>query len=405
MSLILTPVFGIQELLSILDVFHVPAASNIGIFIKVLKDILLLLIFLVFVFEILMGGRFLNNLFVWSMLTIILISFFITFVQLNPFIAVLGLRAFSSFLFIFIAYKYFDMGNVRLIVKILSFVLILEFCAASIQAFYGLHTEGSSYFGTAARPFGTFVHPWSFAVFICIVLCFRMGFDVFSYKSLSSSTWIFVLISALFVFLSGSGAGLIALTIVLIIYFFLFGRVSQFLKAAVFPAVSLIPLIVFLNLIFFTNRPHIYRSVQTRIDILVNYFSSATIKDVLIGKGLGVGSNAALSFLKFDTFHIKDSNMLFIADTLITSVLSQAGILFLCVFIFFNFYLLIKAFIRKHQGIHPIAVMIIPVAMVASLGNNIIELFPVNWLLCVVYGLMLKKNDGEDYRKATVLYN
>lgn len=48
----------------------------------------------------------------------------------------------------------------------------------------------------------------------------------------------------------------------------------------------------------------------------------------------------------------------------------------------------------KYQGVNAIALLVIPVAIVASLGNNVIELFPVNWLLFIVYGLVLRRQPG-----------
>jgi hypothetical protein len=373
------------------------------IFIKATKDLLLVIIFLLFLVDVLSGGKFVSSLFVWSMLTIILISFFITCLEVSPFLALIGLRAFSPFLFIFIAYKYFDMSIIRTVVRILSFLLVFEFCVALAQTFYGLPLQGLTCFGLAARPFGTFVHPWSFAAFVCLVLCFRMGFDVSLYEGITKITWILVAASIFFIFLAGSGTGVIALSVLLLTYFMFFWRIHAYIKAAVLPIVLLIPILIFANLQFATGRRDIYKSVQGRIDILANFMSAASVKDIIIGKGLGIGSNAALTFLKLNPMEVRGADMLFITDTLFTSVISQTGVLFLLFFIAFNIYLFKRAINGKYKGINPISLLVIPSATVVSLGSSIIELFPINWLLFIAYGLTLKKSGGEVYDEGLVL--
>ena len=393
-GLILTPIFGFQELLRICAVLSGSVNTEAEILIKSIKDFLLVMIFLLFLIDVLNGRKFVNNLLVWLMIAIIFVSFFITSLDASPFLAVMGMRSFSPFLMIFIAYNYLDMEMTRKIVKILSYVLVLEFCAALAQAFFGLPIEGVTYFGLAARPFGTFVHPWSFATFVCFVLCFRVGFDISLYKRATKGTWVFIIASTLFIFLAGSGTGLLTLSVFFISYFLFFFRVRPYIKAAVLPIVSLIPLLAFANLQLLTGRSNIYRSVQTRIDIFVDFVSSAGIKEVTIGKSLGVGSNAAITLLRLNPIGLKGANMLFVADSLYTSLIAQVGIFFLMTFIFFNIYLFVRAAQSKYQSANAIALLVIPVAIVASLGNNVIELFPANWLLFIVYGLVLRSQPG-----------
>lgn len=393
-GLILTPIFGFQELLRICAVLPGPVNAEAEILIKSVKDFLLMMIFLLFLIDVLNGRKFVSNILVWLMIAIIFVSFFITSLDGSPFLAVMGLRGFSPFLMIFIAYNYLDMEMTGKIVKILSFVLLLGFYAALAQALYGLPLEGVTYFGLAARPYGIFVHPWSFATFICFVLCFRAGFDISLYKHVTKDTWIFIIASTLFIFLAGSGTGLLTLSVFFISYFLLFCRVRPNTKTAVMPILLLIPILAFANLQLLTGRSNIYRSVQTRIDIFVDFVSSASIKEITIGKGLGVGSNAAITFLRLNPIGFKGANMLFVADSLYTSIIAQVGIFFLMTFIFFNIYLFIRAAQNKYHGANAIALLVIPVAIVASLGNNVIELFPANWLLFIVYGLVLRSQLG-----------
>lgn len=393
-GLVLTPIFGLQEWLKVINILSGSVHTQTEIIIKSTKDFLLVMIFLLFLIDVLNGRKFINNLFVWLMTAIIFISFCITSFDASLFLAVMGLRSFSPFLMIFIAYKYLDMEMVRKIVKILTFVLIFEFGMALLQMFFGSHIAGYTYFGLSARPYGTFVNPWSFAVFICFVVCLKLGLDIYLYRRITKEVWLFTLISIIFVFLTGSGTGVLMLSVLLVICFLFFYKVHSYIKAAVLPMVLLFSVLSFANLQLLTGRSNIYRSVQGRIDIFVDFVSSAGIKEIMIGKGLGVGSNAAITFLRLNPIELKGANMLFIADSLYTSLIAQVGIFFLMTFIFFNIYLFVRAAQSKYQGANAIALLVIPVAIVASLGNNVIELFPVNWLLFIVYGLVLRRQPG-----------
>jgi hypothetical protein len=219
-----------------------------------------------------------------------------------------------------------------------------------------------------------------------------MGYDAFSHEVLSKTTCVFIMVSIFFIFLAGSGTGVIALSVILISYFLLFWKAHPYVKAAVFPVALLIPILVFANMVLLTGRHDIFKSVQGRINVFTNLMSTSSVKDVLIGKGLGIGSNAALSFLKLDPIAVQGAKMLFVADTLLTSVISQTGVLFLLLFVAFNAYLLMRVINGKYQGANPIALLAIPCAAVASLGSNVIELYPVNWLLFIVYGLAMKRS-------------
>ncbi|NIT57407.1 MAG: hypothetical protein GWN00_14600 [Aliifodinibius sp.] len=376
--------------------------SEVEIIIKSIKDFLLVIIFLLFLKDVLSGYKLVNNLLVWLMIAIIFVSFFITSLDGKPFLAIIGLRSFSPFLMIFIAYNYLDMDMIGKIVKILSFVLVLGFCAAFAHAFLGYPIEGTTYFGLAARPFGIFFHPWSFATFICFVLCFRVGFDISLYKRATKGSLILIVLSTLFIFLAGSGTGLLTLSVFFISYFFFFCRLRPYIKAVVMPILLLIPLFAFANLQLLTGRSNIYISVKTRIDILVDFINSAGIKEIAIGKGLGIGSNAAVTFLRLNPVGLKGANMLFTSDSLYTSLIAQVGIFFVIIFILFNVFLFITAAQSKYQGANAIALFVIPVAMVASLGNSLIEFFPVNWLLFIVYGLVLRKQPGLLTRQGVV---
>ena len=335
-GLVLTPIFGIQDWLEVLPIFNRYVDFGFQVAIKATKDILLVTVFVLFVLDVLSGRPFLRDPLVWLMVSIIGIAFIITCMDGSPFLGLIGVRSFSPLLLIFIAYAYLDVAFLRKVMRVLLFLFVLECCAAGLQIFLGVPISGCTYFGLAARPFGTFGNPWSLAVFICCVVCFRVGWDVHVYGRPRQITWIFVGVSSFLVFLIQSGAGILALSVILISYFLFLSRQHPYAKASVTPALVLIPALAFYNLAWLTGRPCIYSSVRTRLAILTDLLGSMGSKDILIGRGMGVGSNAAVVFTNLSSMAFGGSEKLFISDSLYTAFISQAGIILLMVFIAFN---------------------------------------------------------------------
>jgi hypothetical protein len=393
LALFLTPLFGLQYWLEIMPSLgtYLGIGSQI-VAIKAAKDVLLGGILLITFLDIVRGCPFLCHPIVWFMTTLIVVSFAVTFSRVSPLLALVGLRGISPFFLIFAAYKYLDMAYVRRIVRMLSFLLLLELCAAGVRARYGLATHGLTYLGLAARPSGTFAAPASWAIFISFISCYLMGFDIFRYGHLRRKTMFLLGVSALLVVQSGSGTGLVTFAVAWMVCFLLFAKAHSYLKAAVLPLILLVLGLALLNLDVLTRRSNIYVSVESRLSILLNMITSPDILDMAIGKGLGVGSNAAITVSRLAPNRLSTASGLFIADSLYAAILSQMGIPFLLAFLLFNLGLFRIALKTRHSGIHPIVVLLIPSMLVASCGSILIELFPVNWLLFISYGILLKEH-------------
>jgi len=397
-GIILTPLFGIIELLEVFPVFAGIRSSGAVIFIKPIKDILMAAILLLFFADVLSGRKFLNNMCLHSLLMIIGLAFFMTSLYISPLLAFIGLRVFSPILLIYVAHKYVDMEFLKNILKILVIVAAFEFIAALLQMFYGSQIHGVNYLGLAARPFGTFVNPWSFAVFIFTVVALMLGYDVYAYGIAKPFTWLFVLISVFFAAMTGSGGGLMGFLIVLLCYFVFYSKVNIRLKISIFPVFFLLPILFFMNMALLTGRDRIYESVGARIGILSNYLSGLSFNELLLGQGLGIGSNAALSFSRVNPFGINNESMLLNSDSLYVSIFSQLGAIFMAIFVVFNLLLFVRALKNKYYGSFPAALLLIPALLAAGFANSIIELFPVNWVLFIIYGMILKhKKRGTGY--------
>lgn len=399
-ALILTPVFGLQHWLRIFPGLEMSLGiSSQVVVIKVAKDVLLFLILLLFLLDVMGGRPILYDPVVSFLVTLLTISFVVTAVESDPVLALIGLRGLSPFILVFIAYNYLDMTHVRSMVKVLVFLLLLELCAACVRARYGAAIHGSMYFGLAARPSGTFAAPASWSVFLCFIACYLLGSDIHRFGCPSRQTWCLVTIAALLVFLAASGTGVLALTVLLLCYFLFFSKMHPYVKASILPMLLLMICIVGGYLHVVTGRAMIYRSLGIRLHILSDVFFSGGPMDILIGKGLGIGSNVAVTFTKLNPLALGSPDSVFIADSLYASLMAQMGIVFLIAFVLLNVCVFRRAIAERNSGINPIALLVIPVALVGGCGNVLTEVFPVNWLLFMMYGMALKQGKTQAYDK------
>lgn len=395
-GLVLTPVLGLQYWLKILQSVQVlaPLGDQI-VWFKAAKDVLLITIFALFLLGVLRGRPLLCDPLLWGMLAVLIISFVLTTHEYGPTLALAGLRGLSPFLLIFVAYSYLDITHIRRIVKVLGFLLLVEFCAACVRAKFGAAIHGSTFLGLAARPCGTFVSPSSWSIFLCFIICYMAGSDIQRLGRMRMKTWCQVVLAAFLVFLSGSGAGVLALGAAFCCWLLLFARMSPYLKAALCSLFVFAAAGVWASLPILTGRSRVYDSANTRIGILSDIFLSCDLKEFFLGQGLGIGSNTAVTLAKMNPGVFGEESAAFIADSLYGSLMAQVGILFLAAFLVLNLWVFRKALAARYSGVSPIVLLAIPVTLVGALGNVTTEVFPVNWLLFILYGIALRRDMGE----------
>jgi hypothetical protein len=395
-GLILTPVFGLQYWLQILPGLdtYVTIGAQI-IMIKAAKDVLLSAIFILFLLGVLGGRRISCDPLLSFMLTLLVVSFAVTASEYSPVLAVIGLRGLSPFLLVFVAYSYLDMPHIRSVVRVLVVLLLVESCGACVRAGYGSALHGLTYLGFAARPSGTFASPSSWSIFLCLIICYILGFDIHTFGRPRTKTWFFTAMSVLLILFAGSGAGLLAVATIMACWFLFFTKVHPYLKASILPLMVLASVAVFLSLPVLTGRPRILESAASRMGILSNVFLSPNLKELLIGRGLGIGSNVAVTFAKLNSLAPDAADAVFIADSLYASFMAQMGILFLGAFLILNVWVFRKALAARYSGVNPIILLAVPATLVGALGNVMTEVFPVNWLLFIMYGMALRRDVGR----------
>ncbi|MBP8304041.1 MAG: hypothetical protein KBE04_07940, partial [Phycisphaerae bacterium] len=296
-GLMLTPLLGLSFWLQVIPALgtHGSAGSPV-ILIKASKDVVLCLICVLWLLGVIRGQPIPCDPLLLVMATLIGVSFLLTAGEGNLLLAVAGLRGLSPFMLVFVAYNYIDMGHVRSIARVLVFLLVVEFLAACVRSKVGASIHGLSYLGLAARPCGTFASPSSWASFLSLIVSFLLGSDIQAFGRPRSRTWVLVTLAVVLILAARSGAGILAIATVIACYALLFRHMHPFLRAALGPIALCSLLLIYQNLQFVTGRSLIFRSMSTRIGIFLDVVLAAGVKEIIIGTGLGVGSNVAVTF-------------------------------------------------------------------------------------------------------------
>lgn len=390
--LILTPLFGLFEYFTSLTGEDMSLAHVYSPWwIKGLKDFGLLFIFILFTLGFLMREikfKIPQIISFWLFIFTILISFILTATYVSLPISIVGLRVFAPLLFFLVAYNIFDNRDIKTISKILIFIAAIECVLATIQLFFGMPIHGKNFLGLSARPSGTFFVPSSFAIFLCVVIAL-----IISNKEISSKIKaLLITLFSIFVILSESGSGIIGLSIIFIIWLLFFTSLNKDFKVAISLIILLIPIFTFLNLPEITGRENIFVSLEDRKGILLDTLEKMSYKDILIGKGLGVGTNSAITILESSQIPIEfdKEELTFISDSQYISLISQAGIFSLIFFLMLNIALFVRAFKRRKYDYAQVILILSPLILIFSITVNILEFFPINWIYFISLGIFLR---------------
>jgi hypothetical protein len=207
------------------------------------------------------------------------------------------------------------------------------------------------------------VMPNSLGVLTVVGLAFYQ-----SYSLDKSYFWPLVVLATIILLLAGSGTGIVALFVLIsMIIVNKFSAPRKLVLAGVFLLLSAI-LLALLPAV--THRPDVYDSVFSpggRVGKLIEILSESSAMEILIGRGLGFGTNAATNLIGSTPI---GGN--FSADSMVTVLLTQLGIIGVILF----FGLLVWAY-RRDTRARPVYLVL----AITSLTINITEVFPVNFLL------------------------
>ncbi|MGB9762594.1 MAG: hypothetical protein ACPLW7_01035 [Minisyncoccia bacterium] len=376
LAVIITPIFGLWEYLGYLG--FIPYTREEVLtpwYIKGIKDILLMLIYLSWTSLIFFQKKFkILPIFFLFLIFLIFQIFLNLFIAENYFIVLAGIRSLSPLFLIFFSYAFFSNKEIETLIRLMVFISLLMVPLSIIQLLFGIPIYGTLFDKFASRVTATFVQPSSLGIFLDSTIFLV---HLFSFKYRNFLTLVLVPI----IILTGSGIsilGLFLITTILIVI----KITNPYLKLSfILLLLPNLPLFVYLGINYLptvTNRPDIFLSPQERIEIVKNYlFSDCTLKDILLGKGFGYGTNTI-----FTVFPDLAYNYGFIPDSLYISIISQIGIIGLLLFLFVNGYVYLKSK-------HPIKYSIL-LFLFFGITTNILELFPVNWIYSIILGSSLK---------------
>ncbi|MBF2066606.1 MAG: hypothetical protein IGS39_19620 [Calothrix sp. C42_A2020_038] len=194
----------------------------------------------------------------------------------------------------------------------------------------GVNQNGIGWFSSGlARSVGTFIGPNTLALFLALV--FYLNLSVLPPHKFR---WLILLLYSVGILFSGSRTGL--LIILLLIFINLYTKLSKLypiIKDKLLICFFGIPLFLIISTSALSHVNSLSGRTQSasgdgRVDILKSYFSETDTLSLIFGKYLGYGSNLVQILNK----NTGANNEYFLADSTLTSILTQFG--FLGVFIF-----------------------------------------------------------------------
>jgi len=224
-------------------------------------------------------------------------------------------------------------------------------------------------YGVTERPLGvlrasgTLVHPNTLGVVAVGVLAFGLTF-------LSSARWIATLWVAATVLVACARSGVGWAVLILLAALGLGDRLRLSPSVKRTLAVGL-PVLAVSVMTALTGRPDVLLSVFGRWRTLQNALGEES-SSVVLGRGLGVGSNASLTY---------GGPAMRPSDSMISVLLIQGGLIYLILF----YAVLLRALRRSPRSEFLVAMLI------CSLGADVIEMFPVNALLGLGLAFSLRR--------------
>ena len=250
--------------------------------------------------------------------------------------------------------------------KSLLLLLFLQSVLVAIELLFGMPLRSCP---NSFRAAGTLVLPSSLGIFAAMALAFCAAFA----PARIGRPWPW-LAAAWLVLASGSGTG-----VVLLLVLGCWQLRSRFVSGAWARVAAVAGLAAVLLLVpVLTQRPQVYDSLfaqDGRVEKAASVLQSATPFELVAGRGIGAGSNAAANASGASLApigRVKPAQEPFYADSTITSFLMQFGLAGVAA------WLLLLAWAWQRD---PLARPFYLLLAIASLVINVTELFPVNFLL------------------------
>jgi len=306
----------------------------------------------------------------WLLIVSVAIGFVTSLALWGGSFALIGLRSFEFLAVVLLGG--WAVGGMPYFARCVGWLLILQVLLVAVELLLGIPLSTCPHWFRAA---GTMVLPNSLGAIAVVALAFYASFT-----PINARFFILLLATMLLFIASGSGTGLVALFALLAIL--TLRRMTGTRKRVAVMASALLGVLMVLQLPAITHRPDIYDSLFAkggRVDTFNKVLRVSSATDMLIGHGLGYGTNTASNLAAISTTPVPavlGANERYFPDSTITGLLTQLGIMGIAAF----YWLLGWAFWRDSVA-RPAYLVI----ALVSLTMNVTELFPVNFL----FGLLL----------------
>jgi hypothetical protein len=283
-----------------------------------------------------------------------------------------GLRSFEFFILLLVITPFLSIKELEQISKYYILLLALQVILFIPELQYGLNPHEQPFIRDyiPERLSGSFIMPNTLGV--ASALGFMLYYCLFYWR------WSVFILCAILVAAANSGTGFILLMISMLFHIAKKLRKSnigkQYFSSTILLLFFIFTVLVF-NLPALLDRPDLFRSITGRIELLMQVINQVSFQEALIGKGMGIGTNAAG----------------YTSDSTISQLLLQIGILGVLAF----YFLLFMAF-HKTTTFRLFLIGI----LLASFILNINELFPINLLLTLVLAAIVNNTHTENHAYA-----
>ncbi|MHC4153367.1 MAG: hypothetical protein ACYST6_00355 [Planctomycetota bacterium] len=380
-ALALTPLFNVFEVLALMK-GTLTSQSRVltPIYIKLVKDLVLLMIICLGGSSALLGRRVLSEKSFWLFVFSVLLSFCLSVFNQEYWLTLAGVRHLLPFAVLFSVYGITNDEFQGKLAKLLAILFVVGLTIQLFQLFCAVSWYEPNLWGLSRRNPGFYLIPSSMAMFSLITMYYLYHY----YPSGVFRNLCVYMLGPLSVLLTASGTGIVSLGLFMFTIAYFRTRPKSIV---ILVCISLLLLIlVFLpNL---TGRDDVYVSLSMRLAKLSDVW---TQNRQLLSTHFGYGTNAAV--LLKNTYDIGPPPL--ITDSTFTAIIVSYGCLPLVFFILF---------IAEAVGfrVRMIQANFIVIFVTFMLTTQIFELFPANLLFSVNLAYFLKTKHNQVLRAGSV---
>lgn len=298
------------------------------------------------------------------------------------YVGLIGLRAFLSLLVFYVG-TFMTSSDIKKMAHLIGILIIFQMIVSVGQQVVGYIWLDVTELGY--RSTGTFYDPNTLGMFGVACLTVFLLYPGLKWK------YLYFISALVVVVLSGSRTAVLVVLVALFIQIFLNRNnplpIRGMAAALVLPIILLLP--SFLELV--TGRTNVMANIFSeggRLWSFLNYLESASFTEIIIGKGLGMGTNALSILSGFITIPAWISIRDLITDSIYTSLFIQGGALLLLSYVSF---VITPLFVKGEQHFP----LLLPLVMtVAGLGSITIEVYPFNVIMLALYGFYASGNNS-----------